>query len=71
MSCLVVLKRRIENAVRRWLAPGPAIAVPSQNASDFNEEINAALADPKIKAQLADFGNVPLALSPADFGKLC
>jgi hypothetical protein len=26
--------------------------------------------DPKIKARLADLGNAPLALSPADFGKL-
>jgi tripartite-type tricarboxylate transporter receptor subunit TctC len=36
----------------------------------LNAEVNAALADPKIKARLADLGNAPLALSPADFGKL-
>jgi tripartite-type tricarboxylate transporter receptor subunit TctC len=36
----------------------------------LNKEINAGLADPKIKARLADFGGTVLALSPADFGKL-
>jgi len=32
-------------------------------------EINAGLADPKLKARLADFGGAVFALSPADFGK--
>ncbi len=36
----------------------------------LNKEINAALADPKIKAKLADLGGTVLAGSPADFGKL-
>ena len=34
------------------------------------EEINAALADPKMKARLANMGVTPLVLSPADFSKL-
>jgi len=34
-----------------------------------NREINAALADPKIKARLADMDGMVLALSPGDFGK--
>ena len=33
-------------------------------------ENNAGLADPNIKARLADLGVTTLALSPADFGKL-
>jgi hypothetical protein len=33
-------------------------------------EINAALADPKIKARLADLGSTPLVGSATDFGKL-
>jgi tripartite-type tricarboxylate transporter receptor subunit TctC len=33
-------------------------------------EINAALADPKIKARLTDLGGTVLPGSPADFGKL-
>jgi tripartite-type tricarboxylate transporter receptor subunit TctC len=36
----------------------------------LNKEINAGLADPKIKTRLADLGGEVLALSPADFGKL-
>src|SRR5262249_48196287 len=36
----------------------------------LNKEINAGLADPKIKARFADLGGDVLALSPADFGKL-
>ena len=34
-----------------------------------NREINAALADPKFKARLADLGGTALSGSPADFGK--
>jgi tripartite-type tricarboxylate transporter receptor subunit TctC len=33
-------------------------------------EVNAGLADPKMKARLADLGCTVLAGSPADFGKL-
>lgn len=36
----------------------------------LNREINAAIADTKIKAGIADFGGTPLGGSPADFGKL-
>jgi tripartite-type tricarboxylate transporter receptor subunit TctC len=35
----------------------------------LNKEINSGLADPKIKARLADLGGIPLVGSPADFGK--
>src|SRR5207249_9591978 len=35
----------------------------------LNKEINAALADPKIKARFADLGSMVLPRSPADFGK--
>jgi hypothetical protein len=30
----------------------------------------AALADPKLKARLADLGSVPMPMTPADFGRL-
>ena len=36
----------------------------------LNKEINAALADPKIKARLADMACMSLAGSSGDFGKL-
>lgn len=35
----------------------------------LNKEINAVLADPKMKAQLANLGDEVLSLSPAEFGK--
>lgn len=36
----------------------------------LNSEINAGLADPKIKAQLANHGGTTLASTPAEFGAL-
>jgi tripartite-type tricarboxylate transporter receptor subunit TctC len=43
---------------------------PAEIIDTLNKEINAALADPKMRARLADFGGTPLPGSPADFGKL-
>jgi tripartite-type tricarboxylate transporter receptor subunit TctC len=36
----------------------------------LNKEVNAGLADPKLRARLADLGGAVLALSPTDFEKL-
>ena len=36
----------------------------------LNQEINAALADPKIKTRITDLGGTVVPGSPADFGKL-
>ena len=43
---------------------------PAEIIDKLNKEINAGLADPKMKARLADLGGTVLAGSPADFGKL-
>ena len=43
---------------------------PPEIIDKLNKEINAALADPKIKERLADLGGTALAGSPADFGKI-
>jgi tripartite-type tricarboxylate transporter receptor subunit TctC len=43
---------------------------PAEIVDRLNREINAALADPKIKARLADLGLTVLPGSPADFGNL-
>src|SRR5262245_17024947 len=45
-------------------------ATPVEIVGKLNQEINAALADPKIKARLAALGVTILQGSPADFGKL-
>jgi tripartite-type tricarboxylate transporter receptor subunit TctC len=41
-----------------------------ETVDKLDREINAGLADPNIKARLADFGGTVLPGSPADFGKL-
>jgi tripartite-type tricarboxylate transporter receptor subunit TctC len=43
---------------------------PIEIIDELNKAINAALADPKLKARLADFGGATMAMTPADFGKL-
>ncbi len=43
---------------------------PPEIIDKLNREINAGLADPMIKARLADLGNEPLPLSPAQYGQL-
>jgi tripartite-type tricarboxylate transporter receptor subunit TctC len=44
--------------------------MPAAIIGRLNTEINAGLADPKIKARIADLGGDVLALSPAEFGTL-
>ena len=44
--------------------------VPAEIIDRLNREINAALAEPRIKARLADLGTVPLPMTSTDFGKL-
>jgi tripartite-type tricarboxylate transporter receptor subunit TctC len=52
-----------------WQGIGAPKGTPAAIVEKLNKEINAALADPKLKARLADVGGDVLALSPADFGK--
>ncbi|HYT88481.1 MAG TPA: tripartite tricarboxylate transporter substrate-binding protein, partial [Gemmataceae bacterium] len=44
-------------------------ATPAEIVEKLNKEVNAGLADPKIKARFLDLGGDVHALSPADFGK--
>jgi tripartite-type tricarboxylate transporter receptor subunit TctC len=43
---------------------------PGEVIDRLNKEVNAGLADPKIKARLAEEGGTVLPLSPTEFGKL-
>jgi tripartite-type tricarboxylate transporter receptor subunit TctC len=54
----------------QWYGVSAPKATPAEIVEKLNKEINASLADPKIKARLADLGGTVLALSPADFEKL-
>jgi tripartite-type tricarboxylate transporter receptor subunit TctC len=52
-----------------WNGIGGPKDTPVETIAKLNEAINAALADPKMKARLADLGARPLPGSSADFGK--
>jgi len=57
--------------VSAWQGLGAPRDTPAQVIDKLNREVNAALADPKLKARLADIGTTLLPPgSPADFGKL-
>jgi tripartite-type tricarboxylate transporter receptor subunit TctC len=51
-----------------WHGIGAPSKTPATIVNDLNREINAALADPKIRTRLAELGGVPFATSPAAFG---
>jgi tripartite-type tricarboxylate transporter receptor subunit TctC len=53
-----------------WVGIGAPKNTPAEIVDKLNKEINAALADPKMKAKLADLGGAMPPGSPADFGKL-
>jgi tripartite-type tricarboxylate transporter receptor subunit TctC len=53
-----------------WVGVGLPTKTPIEVIQKLNGEINAGLADSKIKARLADLGGTTLLGSPADFGKL-
>jgi tripartite-type tricarboxylate transporter receptor subunit TctC len=53
-----------------WQGVGAPRNTPAAIIDTLNREINAVIADPKMKAKLADLGGTVLSGSPADFGKL-
>ncbi|SRR6266851_3608849 len=53
-----------------WFGVAAPRNTPTEMVDVLNREINAGLADPKMKARLADLGGTVLPGSPADFGKL-
>ncbi len=53
-----------------WQGIGAPKNTPAEIVNRLNKEINAALADPKIKERLAELGSMPTPMSPADFEKL-
>ena len=53
-----------------WFGIGAPRGTPPEIVDKLNAAVNAGLADPKLRARLADLGGAPLAGSPADFGRL-
>ena len=52
-----------------WYGIGAPAHTPVEIVNRLNAEINAGLADAKLRSQLTDIGSVPFVLSPSDFGK--
>jgi tripartite-type tricarboxylate transporter receptor subunit TctC len=52
-----------------WQGVGAPRKTPAAIIDKLNSEINAVIAEPKIKARLADLGGTILSGSPAEFGK--
>ncbi len=53
----------------QWYGVGAPKGTPADIVATINKEINAGLADPKLKARIADLGGVPMPMTPGDFGK--
>ena len=54
----------------QWVGLVAPKDTPSAIIEKLNTEINAGLADPKLKARFAELGGMVLPGSPDDFGKL-
>jgi tripartite-type tricarboxylate transporter receptor subunit TctC len=52
-----------------WGGLGAPRNTPAEIVAKLNKEINAGLADPAIKARIADLGSVPMPMTAADFAK--
>jgi tripartite-type tricarboxylate transporter receptor subunit TctC len=52
-----------------WQGVGAPRTTPAAIIDTLNRAINVVIADPRIKARLADLGGTVLSGSPADFGK--
>ena len=53
-----------------WFGVGAPMNMPYEIVAKLNKQINAALADPKMKARISDMGAAPFVSSPAEFAKL-
>ncbi len=53
-----------------WQGIGAPKGTPAEIINKLNSEINAGLADPKLKARYAELGSAVFPTTPADFGKL-
>jgi len=53
-----------------WSGVAAPKGTPLEIVEKLNREINAGLADPKIRARIADLGSVPMPMTRTEFGKL-
>jgi tripartite-type tricarboxylate transporter receptor subunit TctC len=53
-----------------WFGVGAPKGTPVEIVEKINKELNAAFADAKTRARIAELGGTPLSGSPADFGRM-
>ncbi len=53
-----------------WFGIGMPRNTPADVNEKLNKTVNEVLADPKMKARLAELGGAPMPGTPADFGKV-
>jgi tripartite-type tricarboxylate transporter receptor subunit TctC len=53
-----------------WYGIGAPKNMPTEIINKLNGAISACLAEPKLKARIADMGGTTIAGSPTEFGKL-
>ena len=53
-----------------WYGISAPKGTPAEIVAILNKSVAAGLADPKMKAKLAELGGIPMPMSPAEFGKL-
>jgi tripartite-type tricarboxylate transporter receptor subunit TctC len=53
-----------------WFSVSAPRNTPPEIIATLNREINAGLADPKLKARLVELGGAPMPMTPAELGKL-
>jgi len=54
----------------QWYGISAPKNTPPEIVTVLNKEVNAILADARLKARLADLGSIPTPMTPAEFGKL-
>ena len=56
--------------VSQWYGIGAPKSTPAEIVAKLNQEINAAIADPKLTARFAELGGMPIPMTIAEFAKL-
>jgi len=56
--------------ITAWFGVGAPKGTPAEVIDKINSQLTAGLANPKMKERLAEFGEVPMPMTPTEFGKL-
>ena len=56
--------------ISTWYGVGAPRGTPAEIIARLNNEINAGLAHPPLKARFAELGDIPMPMTPAEFGSL-